>query len=93
MATWRTRFEELGDDLKVGISWRGGKDADVQRKRSTVLNQWEPLFALKGVTFVSLQYGETDQERQQCREHCGIELHDCVIIKLHHHGECSTAVS
>jgi tetratricopeptide (TPR) repeat protein len=65
---WRKRLDhdlrQFGDKLRVGICWSGqGRPLmplvnAVDRRRSTNLGQWAPLFALPGVVFVSLQVGE-----------------------------------
>ncbi|MCH7988091.1 MAG: glycosyltransferase family protein [Planctomycetes bacterium] len=73
---WRSRLAELGDGLKVGISWRGGKDANVRRKRSTNLDQWKTLFEISGVHFVNLQYGNCTTELQNANNDVGIVIHD-----------------
>ena len=59
---WRERLAALGTGLKVGISWRGGKDAETRRKRSTDLHDWSDVLGAEGVCFINLQYGETADE-------------------------------
>lgn len=73
---WRTRFKELGDGLKIGISWRGGKEASVRQIRSTSLEQWADLFALKGIHFINLQYGDCMKELQEAQEKLGVTIYD-----------------
>lgn len=60
-AAWKARLGGL-DGLKVGISWSGGTEATRRGLRSVPLEQWTPLFALDGVRFVSLQYGEAARD-------------------------------
>ena len=65
---WRKRLDgdlkPLGDKLRVGICWAGQARPHmplvnaVDKRRSTHLEQWAPLFAVPGVIFVSLQHGE-----------------------------------
>ncbi len=59
---WRSRFEALGPGLKVGISWFGGGTWEERRHRTTALTQWRDLFAIPGVQFVNLQYGDCAEE-------------------------------
>jgi tetratricopeptide (TPR) repeat protein len=73
---WNSRLAELGKGLKIGISWRGGKEADVRRKRSTNLGQWKNLFEISGVHFVNLQYGDCSAELREASHHLGIVIHD-----------------
>jgi len=73
---WRERFRQLTGRLTVGISWRGGSNAELRRQRSIPLERWRPLLSLPGVDFVSLQYGGYHDERQAVEREFGIELHD-----------------
>ncbi len=59
---WRERLASVGDGLKIGISWRGGKDQHTRRARSIPLAEWEPLLSITGTTFVNLQYGDVRTE-------------------------------
>jgi Tfp pilus assembly protein PilF len=69
---WSQRLEALGPGLKVGISWRGGAVSTRRSLRSTELQAWEPLLRTAGAHFVSLQYGDCEQERALFERHHGI---------------------
>jgi hypothetical protein len=73
---WHKRFEVLGEGPKIGISWRGGKSADIRRIRSTVLEQWDKLFSIHDVHFINLQYGDCTQELREAREAFEVIIHD-----------------
>ncbi len=73
---WRERFDALGPGLKVGISWRAGGRPSERRKRTTGLEQWKEIFAIAGIQFVNLQYGESDDEIQAARDEIGVVIHD-----------------
>lgn len=75
VAAWRRRFESLGDGLKVGISWRGGKDPFARRARSIDLPRWAALGAVAGVSLVNLQYGDVREELEAARRAHGLEVH------------------
>jgi tetratricopeptide (TPR) repeat protein len=53
---WTQRVAQLGDGLKVGISWVGGVRKTRRPVRSLPLDRWGPIFQVPGVRFVSLQY-------------------------------------
>ena len=72
----RSRFKELGEGLKVGISWRGGKEAGVKLARSISLLQWSQLFSLQGVHFINLQYGDCVEELKDINETQDVTIHD-----------------
>ncbi len=75
----RDQYLHGGDDLLVGISWRSG-NAEYGKVRTLPLEQWQPLLACEGVTFVDLQYGDTAEERRQTEARTGVKIvHDDAI--------------
>lgn len=64
VAYWRERLAALGPGVKLGISWRGGTAKTRAPLRHVPLAEWQPLFGLSGVRYVSLQYGESDEVRR-----------------------------
>jgi uncharacterized protein (TIGR03032 family) len=75
VSRWRERYAELGPELKVGLSWRGGRVGDEQRRRSTTLDQLTGLFTVPGVKFINLQYGDCWNELASFRAQTGHQLH------------------
>lgn len=73
---WRARLDALGTGLKVGISWRAGGQPSERRKRTTGLETWRDIFAVPGVQFVNLQYGETAGEIAATAQELGVIIHD-----------------
>ena len=73
---WKSRYGAAGGGVKVGISWRGGSRPDEIRTRSATLEQWAALFAVPGVHFINLQYGDCREELKKTEEHCGVKILD-----------------
>lgn len=74
---WEQRFRQLGGSLKVGISWKGGKDKEVRKKRSTLLTEnWLSLLKVRGVNFINLQYGDCSEELQEAERQLDIKIYD-----------------
>ena len=73
---WQRRYSSLGNGLKIGISWRGGREVYVRNIRSTKLGQWADLFSLEGAHFINLQYGDCSAELKEIKDKCGITIHD-----------------
>jgi Tfp pilus assembly protein PilF len=71
---WRERLAQLGPGLKVGISWRGGTPQTRQAARSIDLSQWLPVLRLPGASFVSLQYGDHDEEMNRVSAESAVRL-------------------
>ncbi len=72
---WHTRLAEKGSGLKIGISWRGGEEVHLRRKRSTQLAQWAPILKLPGACFVNLQYGDVAAELDHLAADTGCVVH------------------
>lgn len=62
--------------LLVGISWRGGNKPGIRRRRSTSLDDWQPLLELPDVQFVNLQYGDCRDEIAGIAERLGVTIYD-----------------
>lgn len=75
VAAWRERLHQLGPGLTVGISWRGGVAHTRLALRSISLPQLQPLLAVKGAHWVSLQYGNCREEIDSFRALGGAPLH------------------
>eukprot|EP00913_Durusdinium_trenchii_P022848 g21452.t1 len=73
---WRQRYRALGDGIAIGISWRGGKDETVRRRRSTTLEQWRPVFEQAGAHLINLQYGECRADIERAEKTMGVEIVD-----------------
>ncbi len=75
-AAWRQRFAELGPELNIGISWRGGVTPWDRRRRTTRLEEWLPLFRVPGTRFISFQNGDTAGERNALESEHAIQVAD-----------------
>ncbi len=62
VAYWTDRLSDLGPGLKVGISWFGGAVSTRSDARSTRLQDWLPVLSPSSCRFVSLQYGNANDE-------------------------------
>ena len=69
---WRARYQALGDGIKVGFSWCGGKSHSQRRQRAIELGDWLPLFSQPGTQFVDLQFGDHDAARRDLQWRHGI---------------------
>ena len=78
---WRRRLDQLGPGLKVGLSWRGGAAQTRRSLRSIPLDDWHPILSIPGIRFVSLQYGDCEDEIAKTRALSGVEIfHDSKVI-------------
>ena len=73
---WFERLASLGEGLKVGISWRGGKKEIVRGRRSTDLEQWQQLCSTTGAHFINLQYGDCQAELLEASNKHALNIHN-----------------
>ena len=74
-AEWRARLDAMGVGLKVGISWRSGISRYHRDAYYTQLADWGSLLELKGIRFVTLQYGDVDEEITGAEQAFGAEIY------------------
>ena len=74
-ASWRRRLDSLGGGLNVGISWRAGQTRQERRARSIPLDLWAPLLDTPGVNFISLQYGDCQEQLTGIVADTGVTIH------------------
>lgn len=72
---WRSTFKKMGDKMKIGIAWTGGKHHTDEKTRSTTLEQLRPIFDID-VDFISLQYKDHADEIEAFHVEHGIKIHD-----------------
>ncbi len=79
---WKDRLAELGPGLKVGICWRSGNTAGGRQFYCTQIEQWAPIFAVRGVHFINLQYDECSAELARAKEMMGVTVHHYPEVDL-----------
>lgn len=72
---WRTRLDELGPELKVGIAWRGGTPTTRATRRSIALAQLDPILTARNVKCVSLDHTAHEFEVCEIQHRLGNVLH------------------
>ncbi len=73
---WKRRYDTLGEGLKVGISWFGGKNLELQTRRSIPLEKWESILKMPNVHFINLQYGDSAELLRNVKQKYGVTIHD-----------------
>ncbi|MBP2299082.1 tetratricopeptide repeat protein [Azospirillum picis] len=79
---WRERLSALGAGLRVGIGWRSQMMTADRRASYVMLEHWGPVFAVPGVVFVNLQYGECEAELSQAEARFGVTIHRWADLDL-----------
>ncbi len=71
---WKDRLLEYGRGPYIGISWRSKIKTAERRLEYTRLDEWEPIFSVRGVTWVNLQYDNCASELQDAEQHFGVRI-------------------
>lgn len=74
VAEFRQRLEPLRHVLTIGIGWRSGLLSLHRKALYPYLEYWQPLFAIPGVTWVNLQYGDVTEELRQAQAAFGVPI-------------------
>ncbi|MSP49862.1 MAG: tetratricopeptide repeat protein [Alphaproteobacteria bacterium] len=72
---WRRRLTALGPGLKVGFAWRSRRSDALARRFHPPIGDWAPMLARRSATFVSLQYGEFEDDLRSVEGACGAKVH------------------
>lgn len=68
------RFAGYEGNIKIGLCWRSHKTNAVRNKKYSALQDWKVLLRLPGVCFVSLQYGDAEEEIIAIENELGISI-------------------
>ena len=71
-ARWNSRLAKM-KGLRIGIVWAGNPDHVNDSRRSLDLSMFAPLFAVRGTTFASLQYGPRAADLKKLKRKTPIE--------------------
>jgi hypothetical protein len=72
---WTNRLDGLGDGPRVGICWRSGLLTEERRRGYSTLDDWGPLFELKGISWINLQYDDCGPELTAAERRFGVKIH------------------
>ena len=74
---WSNRFDNMGGNIKIGISWNAGVLVE-HLKRSISLENWLPILQTEKCDFINLQYGKHQncEEFKSLRDQYGINIFD-----------------
>jgi len=80
----RQALAKLPEGLKVGMCWKS-KIMDTKRsKYFAPFEDWRPALETPGTVFVSLQYGDVDEEIAQAAKDYGVTIHQIPGLDLMH---------
>ncbi|MCP5361218.1 MAG: tetratricopeptide repeat protein [Hyphomicrobiales bacterium] len=72
----RTRYQALGKKTLIGIAWHTtNQENALQLARNIPLSHWAPILQLPDTQFISLQYGDHQEEIRAVEAQLGITIH------------------
>jgi Tfp pilus assembly protein PilF/ADP-heptose:LPS heptosyltransferase len=89
---WRTRLDELGDGLKIGVSWGGGGQATDTLHRRTPPEAWQNLSEVAGTQWINLQCDAPLEDVACWQRMAGERFHDWNDFDKKHDLENFTAL-
>lgn len=85
------KIKIIDNNLKFGISWNSTNKL-YGLDKSLKLNQLIPILKMKGITFINLQYGETDTEIKHIFEKHNIDIKNIKDLDLYNDFESTSAL-
>jgi tetratricopeptide (TPR) repeat protein len=82
VAHWKNWLSSLGNQPKIGISWRSMVRGKFRNSYYTDLDQWGAILKIPGVIFVNLQYGDCREELEEARRLFGVAIHEAPGLNL-----------
>lgn len=73
---WQKKLSSFGNQLKIGIAWRGGRTPMIIKKRSTPLELWGSILQTESAQFINVQYGDCQQDIDWVSQNLGVQIHD-----------------
>lgn len=75
LAAIKRKVDALPAGLRVGFTWKSKLMTGNRLKYFSPFEMWRPVLETAGCTFVSLQYGEVDEELARCASDFGVTIH------------------
>jgi tetratricopeptide (TPR) repeat protein len=71
---FQSRLREFSGRRRVGVCWRSGMVSALRGDFYIPLSEWGEVFSAPDVTFVNLQYGDSEHEIKQAEATFGIQI-------------------
>lgn len=74
VAYWREQLEQAPPGPKVGLLWKSAVASNHRHRYFSPFEQWRPVLATPGVSFINLQYGDCSAEIEQAERDFGVTI-------------------
>jgi hypothetical protein len=90
---YKKNYQKLGKGPVIGISWKSHTPGFFLNK-SVEIDQWKSILTLPDVVFVSLQYGDVDEDIARVKKEFGVDIYvDPNVSALNSIEQCAAQVS
>ena len=72
---WEKRLKLLGEGPYVGVSWKSSKISPSRKENYAPIEEWAPLFTLRDVKFVNLQYIDASDDVKSIKQLFGTDVY------------------
>ncbi len=80
----KKKLSGIDDNIKIGISWKSfRKKKSIGKLKSIDLKYFSPLFKLKNITFINLQYGDVKNEIDEFNSHNNVKIHTINTVDIY----------
>jgi len=70
---YKETYSKLGKGPTVGISWKS-KSPNFAKMKVIPIDLWRPILEIPGCNFVSLQYGDVDEDIAHIKREIGVDI-------------------
>jgi len=74
VAHWKKVLKDAPPGPKVGLLWKSATNKDRRTRFFSPFEQWAPILATPGVSFINLQYGDCSEELAQAERELGVKI-------------------
>ena len=90
---WKERLKSIGNGPYVGIAWKSSNMSAMRMPNYAPLSAWSPLFNLKDVIFVNLQYSDFEDDLETIANTFGAKVHNFKDLDLYNDLDDMAALS
>lgn len=82
VAAIKSQLDALGQGPKIGLCWKSKLMTASRSKHFSAFDGWEPVLRTSGATFVSMQYGDVEEELKLAEDRFGVTIHQIPDLDL-----------
>jgi len=73
---WKQRLKSLGEGPYIGICWKSSNMSQLRMPNYAQISEWAPIFEIKDVTYVNLQYINFEDDLRKVNSDFGVTVNN-----------------